>query len=130
LPFRALDGYLALQDTEAPLVYVVDFHAESPQEKEALGLYADGRVAVVAGTHTHVQTADQRILPKGTAYITDLGMTGVEESIIGMDTAICLERNRTQIPHKMELAKGTALIHGIMVEIVPGTGLASSIVRI
>jgi len=111
-------------------VYVVDFHAESPQEKEALGLYADGRVAVVAGTHTHVQTADQRILPKGTAYITDLGMTGVEESIIGMDTAICLERNRTQIPHKMELAKGTALIHGIMVEIVPGTGLASSIVRI
>ena len=128
-PFRALDAYVATLETQKPYLGVVDFHAESSQEKEALGLYADGRVAVIAGTHTHVQTADQRILPKGTAYITDLGMTGVDESIIGMDTGICLERNKTQIPVKMELAKGPASIHGIVVEIDTETGLARSIER-
>ncbi len=129
-PFRTLDTYLATQKGEGPVLYIVDFHAESPQEKEALGLYADGRVAVLAGTHTHVQTADQRILPKGTAYITDLGMTGVDESVIGMDTAICLNRNKTQVPIKMELAVGKATIHGICVEIDTHTGLARSIERI
>lgn len=130
-PFRTLDTYLAThRGGEGQFCFIVDFHAESPQEKEALGLYADGRVAVVAGTHTHVQTGDQRILPKGTAYITDLGMTGVDESVIGMDTAICLNRNKTQIPIKMELAKGEATIHGILVEIDRQTGLARSIERI
>ena len=129
-PFRTLDAYLVELESQKPCIAVVDFHAESPQEKEALGLYADGRVAVLAGTHTHVQTADQRVLPKGTAYITDLGMTGVEESIIGMDRAICLERNKTQIPFKMELAKGTACIHGIVVDIDVDSGLARRIERL
>jgi len=129
-PFRVLDTFLASLESHKPYLAVVDFHAESSQEKEALGLYADGRIAVFAGTHTHVQTADHRILPKGTAYITDLGMTGVDESIIGMDTGICLERNKTQIPIKMELAKGQACIHGIVVEIDTETGLARSIERL
>lgn len=129
-PFRTLDRYLADLESEKPYLVIVDFHAESPQEKEALGLYVDGRVSVIAGTHTHVQTADQRILPKGTAYITDLGMTGVEESIIGMDTAICLERNKTQIPIKMELAKGQAVIRGMVAEIDIATGLAKSVERL
>lgn len=129
-PFRTLDAYLAETLSQEPVINVVDFHAESPQEKEALGLYGDGRISVLAGTHTHVQTADQRILPKGTAYITDLGMTGVEESIIGMDTTICLERNRTQIPIKMELAKGQAVIHGIFAVIDIKTKRALSIDRI
>ncbi|AEJ20854.1 TIGR00282 family metallophosphoesterase [Gracilinema caldarium] len=129
-PFRTLDRYLAGLEPSRKYLTVIDFHAESPQEKEALALYVDGRVGVIAGTHTHVQTADQRILPKGTAYITDLGMTGVEESIIGMDKAICLERNRTQIPLKMELAKGSAIIHGIIVELDIESGLARSIERL
>ena len=77
-------------------VIIVDFHAESSREKESFAYYLDGRAALVAGTHTHVQTADERILPKGTAYITDLGMTGITDSVIGMDARICLERTRKQ----------------------------------
>jgi len=85
-------------------VILVDFHAESSREKEALGHYIDGRAAFIAGTHTHVQTADERILPGGTAYITDLGMTGISNSVIGMDVKICLERTRRQVLYRMEPA--------------------------
>jgi metallophosphoesterase (TIGR00282 family) len=117
-----------------PLVVLVDFHAESAREKEALGFYLDGRAAVVAGTHTHVQTADERVLPGGTAYITDLGMTGVRGSIIGMDPKICLDRARTQVLYRMECAKPEpgrgAEVQGIVAEIDGDTGKAVSIRRI
>jgi calcineurin-like phosphoesterase len=109
---------------------LVDFHAESTREKEALAYYLDGRAALVAGTHTHVQTADDRILPRGTAYITDLGMTGVSDSVIGMDTQICLNRARNQVLYRMECAKGEAALQGIVAEIDGETGKAVSIKRI
>ena len=105
---------------ENPII-LVDFHAESSREKEALAYYLDGRVSVLAGTHTHVQTADERLLPKGTAYITDLGMTGALDGVIGMDPKICLDRARNQVLYRMEVsAPDTAAktaVQGIIVEI-------------
>jgi len=114
-PFDRADALLA----EAPsgALVVVDFHAESFAEKEALSLYLDGRVAAFAGTHTHVQTADERILPGGTGYIGDLGMTGPLDSIIGVKVAGCLERNLSQMPIKMEVAEGPAVLSGALFEI-------------
>ena len=116
-------------------VVIVDFHAESSREKEALGYYADGRASLVAGTHTHVQTADERILPKGTGYITDLGMTGITDSVIGMDVKICLDRTRKQVLYRMEPAapadgKNKAEVHGLIAEIDKDTGKAVSVRRI
>jgi hypothetical protein len=98
-------------------IAIVDFHAESVEEKEALALYVDGIASVVAGTHTHVQTADERILPGGTGYISDLGMTGAEDSVIGFDPAICVRRGMTQMPLKMEGADTPGRIHGALFEI-------------
>lgn len=118
-----------------PLI-IVDFHAESTREKEALGYYIDGRAALVAGTHTHVQTADERVLPKGTAYISDLGMTGITNSVIGMDVKICLERVRKQVLYRMEPAgEGSpestgATVQGIIAELDADTGRAVSIQRL
>jgi len=133
-PFRSFD---ALELSEAALkksVVLVDFHAESTREKEALAYYLDGRVSVVAGTHTHVQTGDERLLPKGTAYITDLGMTGSLDGIIGMDPKICLDRARNQVLYRMEVAipgiEGNTAVQGILVEIDADTGKAVSIKRI
>ena len=127
-PFRSFDAFeaeLADQNngeksfSEKPLI-LVDFHAESSREKEALAYYLDGRVTVLVGTHTHVQTADERLLPKGTAYITDLGMTGILDSVIGMDKKICLDRARNQVLYRMEVAAPPdekAAVQGIIVEI-------------
>lgn len=109
---------------------LVDFHAEDPEEKEALAMYLDGDVSVVFGTHTHVQTADERILPKGTAYITDIGMIGTDNSVIGFKTDIALERSLTQLPIKMEAEEGPAAIHGIVVSLDVTSGTALSIQRI
>ncbi|MDR3302427.1 MAG: TIGR00282 family metallophosphoesterase [Spirochaetaceae bacterium] len=125
--FDALDESLAL--AHARPIIIVDFHAESAQEKEALAFYLDGRATVVAGTHTHVQTADERILPQGTAYITDLGMCGARESVIGMDMTVCLNRIKTHVPYKMEAAKGAGFIQGIAVHIDAASGKALSIER-
>jgi calcineurin-like phosphoesterase len=110
----------------------VDFHAESSREKEALAFYADGRVSLIAGTHTHVQTADERILPKGSAYITDLGMTGIQDSLIGMDQKVCQDRFRKQVQYQMKLAeaKEPGQICGVIAEIDADTGAAVSIRRI
>jgi metallophosphoesterase (TIGR00282 family) len=122
-PFRAFDriietcgvfgstGYSAPRN-EPPFV-IVDFHAESTREKEALGFYVDGRASVFAGTHTHTQTADEKILPQGAAYISDLGMTGVLSGIIGMDKEICLERARKQISYPLRCAEGAGSLQGI-----------------
>jgi 2',3'-cyclic-nucleotide 2'-phosphodiesterase len=137
-PFRTADRILAgLKITaqknpqlDGTPVVIVDFHAESTEEKEALGLYLDGRCACVAGTHTHVQTADERILPGGTAYITDLGMTGPKDSIIGMNTDICVRRVLTQMPLKMEVEEGRSRIQGLAVSIDPVTHHALRVERI
>jgi len=113
-------------------VILIDFHAESSREKEALAYYIDGRASLIAGTHTHVQTADERILPKGSAYITDLGMTGVNDSVIGMDPKICFERVRKHVLYHMEtaVAQKPGQMHGIIAEIDADTGKALSIKRI
>jgi hypothetical protein len=113
-------------------IVLIDFHAESSREKEAFGYYVDGRVSVIAGTHTHVQTADERILPKDSAYITDLGMTGNIDSVIGMNPSICLERSRKQVMYQMETAPANnqGKMQGIIAEIDAMTGKAISIKRI
>jgi len=139
-PFQCFDKIANLNPASGGTVIVVDFHAESSREKESLGYYLDGRAALIAGTHTHVQTADERILPKGTAYITDLGMTGITNSVIGMDAKICLERTRKQVLFRMEPAPDilagnegrstNAVIQGIMAEIDAETGKGISIRRL
>lgn len=111
-------------------IIIVDFHAESTEEKEALGLYLDGKISVLAGTHTHVQTADEKILPGGTAYITDIGMTGPGNSIIGMNINTGIERCLTQLPLKMEVVDDNADINGVLVDIDTATGKALTIERI
>jgi metallophosphoesterase (TIGR00282 family) len=96
---------------------VIDFHAESSAEKEALGFYLDGRASAVVGTHTHVQTADAKILPNGTAYITDLGMTGPTDGVIGMDAEICLARAKNQVLYRMQCSGGPCAIQGAVITI-------------
>jgi len=130
-PLLNPDGNLPEQLREKPVI-LVDFHAESSREKEALAYYLDGRASVVVGTHTHVQTADERILPKGTAYITDLGMTGALDGVIGMDPKICLDRARNQVLYRMEVAAadGHSAVQGIIAEIDAETGKAVSVKRI
>ncbi|MDR0475013.1 MAG: YmdB family metallophosphoesterase [Treponema sp.] len=129
-PFRCFDALEIKPDDIA----LVDFHAESCREKEALGFYLDGRAAVVAGTHTHVQTADERILQEGSAYISDLGMTGITGGVIGMDPKICIDRARSQVLYRMETAAGgegrNAAVQGIIAEIDSDTRKAVSIKRI
>jgi metallophosphoesterase (TIGR00282 family) len=128
-PFAALDSILANKEFENA-IKLIDFHAEAPNEKEALAFSVDGKISLFAGTHTHVQTADDRILPKGTAYITDLGMTGAIESIIGMDVSVCLDRVKTQIPIRLECATGIGSVQGVCAEIDTETKKALSIERI
>ena len=116
--------------SENRIPIIVDFHAEATSEKLALGCYLDGKVSAVLGTHTHVRTADERILPKGTAYITDVGMTGPFDSVIGMKKEIAIERFLTQVPHHYEAATEDVRLNGVILEIDPQTGKALSIERI
>jgi len=109
---------------------LVDFHAEATSEKEALGWFLDGRVSAVVGTHTHVQTADERILPQGTAYITDVGMTGARDSVIGIEKSIAIERFLTGLPKKFEIASGDVYLQGVVITIENVTGKALSLQRI
>ncbi|MEI6916468.1 MAG: TIGR00282 family metallophosphoesterase [Armatimonadota bacterium] len=111
-------------------VLIIDFHAEATSEKIALGVYLDGQVSCVFGTHTHVPTADEQILPKGTAYITDVGMTGPTESIIGMRPAEIIERFLTGMPKRYEVANGPAVLNGLALDLDESTGLARKIERI
>jgi metallophosphoesterase (TIGR00282 family) len=130
-PFRGADAALTAIEASAPgAIVLVDFHAESVDEKEALGFYLDGRIAAMAGTHTHVQTADERILPKGTGYITDIGMSGPVDSVIGVKVDICVRRGLTQMPIKMESAEGDAFISGVLFTIDPETRRCLSVERI
>jgi len=111
-------------------VIFVDFHAEATSEKLAMGWHLDGRVTAVVGTHTHVQTADERILPKGTAYLTDAGMTGPHDSIIGVDVEPALARFLTALPTKFETATGNPRLNGVLVEADEQTGRAMDIERL
>ncbi|MDD4102433.1 MAG: TIGR00282 family metallophosphoesterase [Kiritimatiellae bacterium] len=124
-PFRAMDALLASLPHNVPVI--VDFHAEATSEKIAMGHYLDGRVAAVVGTHTHVQTSDAMILPKGTAYITDIGMTGPANSVIGREIAPVLKRFTTGIPAKFEIAKGPGILEGAIIDIDRQSGRALSI---
>jgi metallophosphoesterase (TIGR00282 family) len=128
-PFRKADGLLAGLP-ESVKVRFVDFHAELTSEKVAMGWHLDGRVSAVVGTHTHVPTADTRILPGGTAYQTDAGMTGPYRGIIGVDKDIILRRFLTQMPVKMEAARHDAELHGVIVEVDEATGRAGAIRRV
>ena len=105
-------------------------HAESVEEKEALALYLDGSVSAVVGTHTHVQTADERILPGGTAYLTDLGMTGPRDSVIGMKPDVVLRRSLSQMPLRMEVDEGPADICGALLSVDRASGKAIALERI
>lgn len=111
-------------------VIIIDFHAEATSEKQAFGWYVDGRVSAVLGTHTHVQTADERILPRGTAYITDIGMTGPHDSVIGSVTDLALDRFLHQIPVRLEPAAGNLRLCGAIIDINEATGRAHSIQRL
>jgi metallophosphoesterase (TIGR00282 family) len=111
-------------------IVFVDFHAEATSEKAAMGWHLDGRVTAVVGTHTHVQTADERILPKGTAYLTDVGMTGPHDSIIGVDIDAALGRFLTALPARFETAAGNPRLNGVVVEADSTTGRATEIERL
>ena len=126
-PFHAADALLAGIKAK---VIVVDFHAEATSEKVAMGWYLDGRVTAVLGTHTHVPTADQRILPGGTAYQTDVGMSGPYDSIIGVEKDLVLHKFLTGMPGKFEAAKGNPKMCAALITCDPATGRASAIQRI
>jgi len=128
-PFRTADSELARIPPDVKIIFV-DMHAEATSEKQAMGWYLDGRVSVVIGTHTHVATADERVLPNGTAFITDVGMTGPHESVIGMDRAAMVKRFLDSMPTKFEVAIGDARINGILADVDDSTGRARSIVRV
>jgi metallophosphoesterase (TIGR00282 family) len=128
-PFRVADAELTLMRRETNTI-IVDFHAETVQEKEAMGFYLDGRVSAVLGTHTHVQTADEKILPGGTAYITDVGMSGAYDSVLGMSKKLALGRFITGIPLKFSVADNDVKIGGALIDINDQTGQAMNIQRI
>lgn len=128
-PFRAIDVILN-ELPRAVKIIIVDFHAETTSEKVAFSYYVDGRVSAVVGTHTHVATADERILSKGTAAITDLGMTGPLDSVIGQDKEKIIKRFLTGLPQKFEVAQSLAVLRGVSINIDPVSGQAVSINRI
>jgi len=128
-PFRLADMILESFRPQTP-VSLFDFHAEATSEKNAFGYYVDGRASVVVGTHTHIQTADERLLPGGTAYITDAGMVGPQESVLGMDPQGSVQKFVTQLPCRFEVAEGPVVICGIVADVDADTGRASHIERV
>ena len=128
-PFLAVRSAINEMADKADII-IVDFHAEATSEKKAMGYLLDGKVNLVFGTHTHVQTGDEVILPKGTAYITDVGMTGPKESIIGADKSIIITSFLTEIPEKKEIATGEVELNAIMIEVDDSTNKTVSITRI
>ncbi len=126
-PFRTADSLL--KEIAAKIV-IVDFHAEATSEKCAMGWYLDGRVTAVIGTHTHIPTADDRVLPGGTAYQTDVGMSGPYDSIIGVEKELVLERFLTSMPSKFDAAKGDPRMAALLIEADPNTGRALSTERL
>lgn len=111
-------------------IIIVDFHAEATGEKITMGYYLDGMVTAVFGTHTHVQTADERILPKGTAYISDIGMTGTKNSALGMDVSVAIKRFETALPERYKVASGEGMLNGVIFDIDENTNKVTNIHRI
>jgi metallophosphoesterase (TIGR00282 family) len=128
-PFRTADALIPELRKETPIV-LVDMHCEATSESLAMGWYLAGRVSAVVGTHRHVQTADERVLPGGTAYITDLGLTGPTDGVIGVDRDQIIQRFLQQMPIRFETAKGPAALQGVVIVVDPDTGRASSIRRL
>ena len=128
-PFRCADGLLKEHSRNSPVI-IVDMHAETTSEKNAMGWYLNGRVSVVYGTHTHIQTADERILPGGTAFITDLGMCGPFDSVIGMEKEIVINGFKSQLPRQFEVAKDNVVLQGVIVDVDEQSGKAKEIRRL
>jgi 2',3'-cyclic-nucleotide 2'-phosphodiesterase len=129
-PFRAADSALTYLRSKTPIIFV-DFHAEATAEKLGLAYYLDGKVSAVVGTHTHIQTADERILPHGTAYVTDLGMAGALNSMIGMKKESIIRNMITQMPEKFVVdMEGPFVLSGVIVDVDPQTGLAKAIQKV
>jgi hypothetical protein len=128
-PFRTAERELARLSLVTPVI-IVDMHAEATSEKVAMGWFLDGKVSCVFGTHTHIPTADERILPKGTAFITDVGMTGPYDSVIGRRVDQILERFLTSLPHKSDVAEANVQLRALLVDVNPTTGKALSVERI
>lgn len=129
-PFQVIDEKIK-QAKERTNIIFVDFHAEATSEKQALGYYVDGRASAVVGTHTHVQTADERILPEGTGYITDVGMTGPYDAILGVEKEAVIKRFTTQLPVRFNVDKsGSSQLNGVVLTIDPKTGHTKAIERI
>lgn len=128
-PFKKADELISQMKKRTNIIFV-DFHAEATSEKVAMGWYLDGKVTAVVGTHTHVQTADNRILPNGTAYITDVGMTGPYDGILGIDREAVLKRFLTNLPVRFEVTAGREQLNGVLIEVDPKTGKSKRIERI
>jgi hypothetical protein len=128
-PFRTADSLLPELRARARVV-IIDMHAEATSEKGAMGWFLAGKVSAVLGSHTHVQTADEQVLPGGTAYITDVGMCGPTDSIIGVRREQVIRRFLTRMPVKFEVASGPILVHGVIIDVDPATGQAHSIRRV
>lgn len=111
-------------------IIIIDFHAEATAEKIAMGRFLDGKITILFGTHTHVQTADEQILPKGTGYITDIGMTGPKDSVIGMDAQVSFKRFETALPEKYKLAEGESMLNAVIFDVEEKTNKVKEIKRI
>lgn len=127
-PFETLDGLLA--DPELPACRIVDFHAEATAEKKALGFYADGRVTAVLGTHTHVQTADEQIFEGGTGFISDIGMTGPVQSVLGIRPELAISKMRDKLPVRFAVADGACTMNAVLLTVEPKTGKTTQITRL
>ena len=127
-PFRAAESALASLPPDVKVI-IVDIHAEATSEKQAMGWFLDGRASLVVGTHTHVATADERVLPKGTAFITDVGMTGPHDSIIGMEKEPIIKRFLDGLPARFEVARDNIQMNAVLVDVDPATGRALSVER-
>lgn len=129
-PFKKIDQLITKASERTNLIFV-DFHAEATSEKQAMGYYVDGRVSAIVGTHTHIQTADERILPEGTGYITDVGMTGPYDAVLGVDKDVIINRFTTQLPVRFTVDKtGRNQLNGVLMTIDSKTGLTKAVERI
>lgn len=129
-PFQVIDELITIAQRRTNLIFL-DFHAEATSEKQAMGYYVDGRISAMVGTHTHIQTADERILPKGTGYITDVGMTGPYDAVLGVEKEAIIKRFTTQLPVRFNIDKqGRNQLNGVVVTIDPKVGKAIDIERI
>jgi metallophosphoesterase (TIGR00282 family) len=129
-PFRAISRWIDHEKSQGTTITVCDMHAEATSEKWAMARHVDGKISLLVGTHTHVQTSDAQILPGGTAYITDLGMTGSPDGVIGMKSSVALERFLAPLPAPYEVAEGVGVLHGVVADIDSKTGRGVAIYKV